>query len=96
MATVAAPTGAFRRDRRPPFVHAATWLAGTAVPLGVLAAAWSRVADAVLARPMVPPAGDPGRFAGVEGVHTSCCATSWRCSPARRAGGPGCARRCAS
>ena len=38
--------------------------------LGVLVAAWSRLADALLARPLAPPAGDPGRFAGVDGVRT--------------------------
>jgi pimeloyl-ACP methyl ester carboxylesterase len=40
------------------------------VLLGVLVAAWSRVADALLARPLAPPAGDPGCFASVDGVRT--------------------------
>jgi pimeloyl-ACP methyl ester carboxylesterase len=48
----------------------ATWLGGAVVLLGALATVWSRVADALLVRPMAPPAGDPGRFATVDGVRT--------------------------
>jgi pimeloyl-ACP methyl ester carboxylesterase len=66
MPTTAAPASALRHDWR----HTATWLGGAAVFLGILVAAWSRVADALLARPMVPPATDPGCFADVDGVRT--------------------------
>jgi pimeloyl-ACP methyl ester carboxylesterase len=48
----------------------ATRLGAAAVLLGVLVAAWSRVADTLLARPMLPPAGDAGRFVSVDGVRT--------------------------
>jgi pimeloyl-ACP methyl ester carboxylesterase len=65
-----ASPGALRRDWRLLYGHPATRLGAGAVLLGVLVAAWSRVADTLLARPMVPPAGDPGRFVSVDGVRT--------------------------
>ncbi|MBV9353898.1 MAG: alpha/beta fold hydrolase [Chloroflexi bacterium] len=59
-----------RTASRMVFVHVATWLGGAVVLLGVLVAAWSRVAEVLLARPLAPPAGDPGCFASVDGVRT--------------------------